>query len=211
MTVKAQDKPISQLRQEVIDQLVLNYGHEKISKAAFERRLDEAYDADDHNTLLALTSDLESFVDPAFNARRDHMLYADKTRAEKSGWIINIFSATQRNFEDIVPASIKMINIFGGVEIDYSLALYSSPDTHIKVINIFGGAEIFVAEGVRVKTKVIPLFGGTSNKSEPNSSPDSPIIHVSGLNLFGGVDIGVKRTFRERMQSFADDIKQMLS
>ena len=60
MPVPAQDKPINQLRQEVIDQLVLNYGHETISKAAFERRLDSAWDAEDHDTLLALTADLDT-------------------------------------------------------------------------------------------------------------------------------------------------------
>ena len=32
MPVKAQDKPIYKLRQEVIDQLILNYGHETISR-----------------------------------------------------------------------------------------------------------------------------------------------------------------------------------
>jgi len=45
MSVAPQDRPIDALREETVDQLIMNYGHGKLSRAAFERRLDEALDA----------------------------------------------------------------------------------------------------------------------------------------------------------------------
>jgi hypothetical protein len=44
MPVTPNDRPIETLREETIDQLIMNYGHGKLSREAFERRLDEALD-----------------------------------------------------------------------------------------------------------------------------------------------------------------------
>ena len=211
MTIPAQDKPLNRLRQEVIDQLVLNYGHEKLSRDAFERRLDEAYDARNHDILLALVADLENYHDEAVERQLDHILYADPARAEESDWVIDIFSGSHRNHEDIVPARVHMLNIFGGCHLDYSMAEFSARETHIKVLCIFGGAHIYVPEGVKVKTRIIPLLGGTRNDAEPDQDPDSPVVVVSGLSVCGGIHVGLKRTFRERMQGFAEEIRQMFN
>lgn len=211
MPVSIQDRPLNQLREEVVDLLVLNYGHNKISKEAFERRLDQAYDAEDHDALSLLAADLHHYGDSPIKGRRNHILYAPDEAMEDSDWIVNIFSGTERNQEEIVPANIKIANIFGGSEIDYSLALFSAPVTEVKVFLVFGGAEIHVPEGVRVKTRMIPLFGGLSNKSEPGNDPHAPTVVISGLALFGGLTIGVKRSLRERILAFADSVKQKLS
>ena len=56
MPVSFQDKPIELLREEVIDQLIMNYGHGQISLQAFEQ-VDQAYELNDHQ-LHALTEDL---------------------------------------------------------------------------------------------------------------------------------------------------------
>ena len=73
MPVATQDRPIEAVRRETIDQLILNYGHGKLSLAAFERRLETAMDAQSHEALLELTQDLEVFRDPG---------YAQKKQAE---------------------------------------------------------------------------------------------------------------------------------
>ena len=70
MPVDPLDKPISKLREETIDQLTLNYSHGEISLEAFERRLDEALDAETHDKLLSLTKDLDLVVDATFMAQK---------------------------------------------------------------------------------------------------------------------------------------------
>ena len=71
MTVIIQDRPIETLREEIIDQLIMNYSHGEISLAAFERRLDVATNTDNHQTLVDLTQDLELTVDSAYTAKKE--------------------------------------------------------------------------------------------------------------------------------------------
>jgi len=48
MPVTPHDRPIDALREQTVDQLIMNYGHGKLSREAFERRLDEALDSKSH-------------------------------------------------------------------------------------------------------------------------------------------------------------------
>ena len=48
MTVILEDRPIEQVREETIDQLIFNYSHGVISAEAFERRLDQAMNSNTH-------------------------------------------------------------------------------------------------------------------------------------------------------------------
>ena len=76
---------------------------------------------------------------------------------------------------------------FGGTKIDLR-------DTDIKdgaVLRVwaaFGGIEIHVPTSVRVTTSVLPLFGGTENKTTPDQGATNTF-HINGTVLFGGVGI----------------------
>ena len=48
MTVKLEDRPLEQVKEEVIDVLVYNYSHSVISSEAFERRLDAVIATSSH-------------------------------------------------------------------------------------------------------------------------------------------------------------------
>ena len=52
MPVKTEDRPLKNIREEVIDQLVMNYAHQEITLEAFEKRLDLAIDTDDRSVML---------------------------------------------------------------------------------------------------------------------------------------------------------------
>lgn len=55
MPAAAEDRPIDALREETVARLIMNYGHGKLSREAFERRLDSALAAKSHDQLIALT------------------------------------------------------------------------------------------------------------------------------------------------------------
>ena len=63
MPVKTEDRPIKNIREEVIDQLVMNYGHDEITLEAFESRLDRAMDTENRDELLELVVDLDLKTD----------------------------------------------------------------------------------------------------------------------------------------------------
>ena len=58
-----EDRPIESVREEVIDQLIMNYSHGKLSHEAFERRLDKAIECQCNKEIVALVEDLELTVD----------------------------------------------------------------------------------------------------------------------------------------------------
>lgn len=77
--------------------------------------------------------------------------------------------------------------VFGGTKLDLRQADIQDGAV-IDVFAAFGGIEIVVPRNVHVKTDVLPLFGGASNKSQPDGNP-TKTLHVNGTALFGGVDV----------------------
>jgi hypothetical protein len=100
-----------------------------------------------------------------------------------------------------------MLNIFGGAEIDFSEARFSSPVTRIKMLTLFGGAQFYVNENINTQAHAICLFGGLDNRGPSNPDPSVPTVIVEGLVLFGGVGIKIKRTLKERWIAFAEQFK----
>jgi len=99
MPVIAQDRPLDALRTETIDRLIMNYGHGRLSLEAFERRLDQALDAESHGTLEALTADLDLDVDERFIARKRAELGLEGAgkRDGRVEHVVNVFSAGGRS------------------------------------------------------------------------------------------------------------------
>jgi hypothetical protein len=214
MPVTPQDRPIDALREETVDQLIMNYGHGKLSRPAFERRLDEALETKSHDKLIELTQDLDLKADKQFAAQKKAELGirieehppADAADVEH---MINIFGGSNRSGSWDVPKEIRMINIFGGAELDFSNARFSAQTTHVTMLCIFGGAKFRVREGMRTISKAVAIFGGVDNRAPSTNDPNAPTLMISGLALFGGADIRVKKTGKQRLQEFANTLKEM--
>lgn len=211
MSVKPADRPIEALREETIDRLVVNYGHGQVSLEAFERRLDQAMDAATHEELLELTSDLTVPVDTTLAARRREALDAPGVTAAgpPSELMLHVFGGSNRGGTWQVAREIRMINVFGGGELDFCEASFSAQTTTVRVFCLFGGATLYVPEGVNTVSRALCIFGGVDNRGPASSRPGAPTIVLEGFMLFGGVSIRIKRTFKERMLEFADAVKKM--
>lgn len=219
MPVDTADRPVEQVREEVIDQLVMNYGHDKISLEAFERRLDKAMASQDPVELKALTEDLDLMVDQNYvDIKRREMSmksgYAsdgelESAKAEEQ--MIHIFGGGDRTGMWNVPKRINVLNVFGGGDIDFTEARFTHPTVKVKINSIFGGSNIYVPEDVNVQVNVFSIFGGVSNSAPSSVSASVPTIIIEGMCLFSGIDIKVRRTFKERVTRFADSIKNMMS
>jgi hypothetical protein len=211
MPVNPQDKPLDALREETIDQLVMNYGHGKLSLEAFERRLDQALDAKEHEALVALTQDLDLQVDAGYIEKKKEELGIRYQRAdvEDVEHIVHVFSGGERSGDWTVPREVQVFTIFGGTDIDFSDARFSAPRTRVKLLCLFGGVDIYVPEKMRTTVKAFCVFGAITNKAPASDDPNAPQLIVEGLVLFGGADIKIKRTFRERLLQFADGLRSM--
>ena len=210
MPVAPQDRPLNTVREETIDRLIVNYGHGKISLEAFERRLDQALDAKSADALVALTSDLELEVDKQY-AQQKRAEFGVRTEpvpyARDVSFMIHIFGGGNRSGAWTVPREIFMLNLFGGCEIDFSNAHFTSPVTRVRMLTLFGGAQFYVNENVNTQTHALCLFGGIHNAGPSNPDPSTPTVIVEGLVLFGGADIRVKRTLKERWLALAEQFR----
>jgi hypothetical protein len=213
MPVTPHDRPLDSLREQTVDQLIMNYGHGKLSREAFERRLDAALDAKSHDELLELARDLDLKADTEYAAKKKAELgirvWPDAFDGVEPEFMINIFSGTHRRGPWDVPREIRMINVFGGSDLDFSEARFSAKTTRITMFCMFGGASFYVREGIRTVSKAICIFGGVDNRAPSTTDNDAPTIVIEGLALFGGAHIRVRKTAKQRLQEFASTLRAM--
>ncbi len=212
MPVTPQDRPIDALREQTVDQLIMNYGHGRLSREAFERRLDQALDAKSNEQLLELTRDLDLKADKDYTAQKKAELGSrvePAAAADEIEHMINIFGGTTRRGAWDVPSEIKLVNVFGGCDLDFSDARFTARTTRIMMFCMFGGASFRVHEGMRVKSKAICIFGGVDNRAGSPVDPDAPLLIIEGIALFGGADIMIKKTPKQRFQEFANTLRSI--
>ena len=209
--VKLEDRPIEQVREEVIDKLIYHYSHGVISAEAFERRLDNAMASQDHREIAQLAADLTLQVNDDYTRQKEKKLNINYTAGETpdNETIVNIMGGSDRSGRWLVPAEIRVFNFMGGSDIDFSDAVFTTPNVTIKTLCIMGGTDIKVPENVNVVTKAFCLMGGIDNTAPSIADRQAPTITVEGFVLMGGVDIGLKRTIKEKFVELAAQMKAL--
>jgi hypothetical protein len=215
MPVTPNDRPIETLREETVDQLIMNYGHGKLSREAFERRLDEALDTKSHDKLLELTRDLDLKADRQYAAQKKAELRirvdAGTSGSDDAEYMVNVFGGTTRKGAWHVPRSIRIVNVFGGADLDFSDATFSSQTTYITTFCLFGGVTARVREGLRTISKAVCIFGGVDNRGPSTADSNAPLVVIEGLVLFGGIDVKLKKTPKQHLQEFANQLRTMFT
>jgi hypothetical protein len=216
MPVTPNDRPIETLREETVDQLIMNYGHGKLSREAFERRLDEALDTKSHDKLLELTRDLDLQVDRQFAQQKKAELGirvepVPAGGTEEPEYMVNVFGGTTRKGTWHVPRMIRIVNVFGATDLDFTNATFSAQTTYITTFCLFGGIDVRVREGLRTVSRAVCIFGGVDNRGPSTSDANAPVIVVEGFVLFGGIDIKLKKTPKQHLQEFANQLRTMFN
>lgn len=212
-TVKLEDRPIEQVREEVIDKLIYNYSHGVISAEAFERRLDQAMASDVHQDIVDLAADLSMQADTTFKQQKDASLginYAHQANPEKLK-LKTILSQNERSGRWQVPQEIICKNILGSSTIDFSDAEFSYQHVTIDLDCILGNCTIYIPEGVNVVCEAFCFMGSIENKAPSIANRQSPTIVIKGNMWLGEVQIKIKRTIKEKFVSFANELKAMMN
>lgn len=213
MAVILEDRPIENVREEVIDTLIYNYSHGVISNEAFERRLDKAMASINHQEIANLAADLEKTTDSEFTTQKERQFNVNYAASEndETDTIINILGASTRSGQWTVPREIKIITLFGGADIDFTDAIFTSPNVTVKVLCLFGGIDISVPEDINIISKAFCILGGIDNTAPSIASRQAPTLTIEGLVMFGGLDIKIKRTIKEKFVAFANQMKAMFN
>ena len=211
MPVITEDRPIETVREEVVDQLTMNYGHGKITLEAFERRLDQAMESKSNTDLLRLTADLDLTVDEAYIEQKSEDLNTnfELDDAKDLDLMVQIFGGSNRGGTWNVAKEIRVFCLFSGAELDFSEAQFPHKLVKIKIFSLFSGSKIFTPENVNVVSKISCIFGGMNNQAPAAIGKHAPTIMIEGIAIFSGITVKFKRTFKEKMMRFADGLKQM--
>ena len=213
MAVILEDRPIEKVREEVIDTLIYNYSHGVISSEAFERRLDQAMASKSHQEIFNLAADLEKTKDSEFDSQKERQFNVNYAASDndETDTIVNILGGSGRSGQWTVPREIRIVTIFGGADIDFTDAIFTTPNVTIKILCLFGGDNIYVPENINVISKAFCILGGIDNTAPSIASRQAPTLTIEGLVLFGGLDIKIKRTIKEKFVAFANQMKTMFN
>ena len=148
-------------------------------------RIDAAYAATTRAELEPLTADL-----PAASGA---VMAAPAPRGATS-FVLSIFGGSDRAGRWRVAERVRVVNIFGGADLDLREATLAAPDVRLTVVSIFGGSDIVVPEGINVELSSFALFGGDKLRlGGADPAPGAPVVHVRCVSIFGGTDVMTKR------------------
>ncbi len=209
MSVKLEDRPIEQVREEVIDKLIVNYSHGIISAEAFERRLDQAMESTAHQEIVALAADLPKEPDQKFeNTRAETFATRYGAAPEEDSVQLNcVIGSAERSGQWLVPKRIKVLNVLGSVKLDFSEAIFHHQQITVEVLTVLGSDEIFVPEDVNVVCKAFGILGSIENKAVSVANRQAPTITIEGKSILASLEVSIRRTIKEKFVAFAKQMK----
>ncbi len=217
MPVNIADRPLKKIREEVIDQLVMNYGHNEITLKAFEERLDIAMETEDRDALQKLVADLELSTDTEYQQTKAKKLSKDKNyfadnpseSYQEHESILKILSSSEKSGPWVVGGKIETTSILSDFTLDFTEAEFTQPVVRIKMLSILTSDTIYVPEGVRVVCNVTSILGSIKNQVFGNTDENAPTIIIEGFSILSSMDIKIRVTLKEKWLRFADGIKDL--
>jgi hypothetical protein len=148
-------------------------------------RIDAAYAAATRAELEPLTADLPEPSGAAFAA---------SPARRPTSFVLSIFGGSDRAGRWRVAERVRVVNIFGGADLDLREATLAAPDVQLTVVSIFGGSDVIVPEGINVELSSFAIFGGDKLRLQgAEAAPGAPTVHVRCVSIFGGTDVITKR------------------
>lgn len=214
MPVRTQDRPLKKIREEVIDQLVMNYAHQEITLAAFEKRLDLAIDSDDREVILEQVADLELKADSDYQKTKAEKLAEDRHFFDSGGdnheKMFRMLSTTTQKGPWVVEEKTSVTSILSDVTLDFTEAIFKTPVVHIKYFSLLTHDTILVPEGVRVVCKNTNFISSISSRVFGSADENAQTIVIHGKTIMSTLDIKVPVSMKERWLNFANGVKDLL-
>ncbi|MGB1261554.1 MAG: DUF1707 SHOCT-like domain-containing protein [Cognaticolwellia sp.] len=209
MPVILQDRPIEQVREETIDQLIVNYSHGVISADAFERRLDQAMASESHQEIVDLVADLTLKADSQYSENKEQQFTPNYTNTNGGNTLKlqSILGNIERSGQWYVPKIITVNNILGEAVLDFTDAVFQHQNITIKLNCVLGSNKIYVPENINVVCKSYGIVSSIENKAPSLANRQAPIITIEGKVVLGSLNVAVKTTIKEKFIAFANNLK----
>jgi len=163
-------------------------GEGRLTVEELSGRVDAAYAATTRAELEPLTADLPAAPGSTLSI---------EPGAGGTSLVLGVFGGGGRRGRWRVAERVRVVNVFGGADLDLREAVLLAPEVSITVVSLFGGSDILVPEGVHAELSSFALFGGDDLRvggQEP--PPGAPVIRVRTVSIFGGTDVKTRRPRR---------------
>jgi len=179
--------PLIEMRERIINQLKLNFAHDNLNEAEFERRVESAHAATSKLELVEVVRGLPRYDESTGIPAERNSVVINHGRVEESDTMVAIFSGVDRKGVWRPARRTTMVAIMGGLELDYTEAEFPPGVTEIKIFACMGGCELTVPPDLTVEVKGIPIFGGIDNGSKGTGG--DPTLRITAVAVMGGVEI----------------------
>lgn len=215
MPVNTEDRPLKNIREEVIDQLVMNYAHQEITLEAFEKRLDLAMDTEDRNVLLEQVADLDLTTDNQYQKTKAAKISKDKNYFDNDSdnheKITRVLSSSIQNGPWVVGEKISVTSILSDFTLDFTDAIFNFPVVHIEMFSLLANDKIYVPEGVRVVCKTKTYLSSVKSRVFGSADENAQTIVIHGNCILSSMDIKTRVTMKEKWLNFADGVKNLFN
>ncbi|MCK5675167.1 MAG: DUF1707 and DUF2154 domain-containing protein [Spirochaetales bacterium] len=184
--INPDNKPIKLQREEAIKKLEHNFAHGHLEVEEFESRLDLALNTTLPQDLARITADL-AVIPVNLENSSDIIINTGKVRSEEL--FLSILSGVERKGVWKPARKNKLFTLMGGMDLDFSEAIFPPGVTEIEFLCLMGGVDIIVPNGINIEVKGLPIMGGIDKKVSDEHYPGSPTLRISGIVLMGGIDI----------------------
>ncbi|MBI9036266.1 MAG: hypothetical protein JEZ03_17535 [Bacteroidales bacterium] len=125
-----------------------------------------------------------------FTKHHGHFSHGNTNLGEDFLDDVNIFGGGHKSITSQTFMGGKITSIFGGSEYNMTHAELRDGHAEIEFTSIFGGSKLIVPADWKVKTDVVAIFGGFSDKRASGSvqNPNKVLI-IRGSVIFGGGEI----------------------
>jgi hypothetical protein len=163
----------------------------RLTPEEHSERLDSIYTAKTQADLVPLLDDLPAVADSKSPAPVTES--APATR--HGGRIVAVFGGATRKGAWRVPATLEVVTVFGGADIDLRDAILPGREITIRAVSVLGGLSITVPPEMRVVDSGVAIFGGrdVSGDSAEAAAPDAPVLRLHGACVLGGVSVKHKQ------------------
>lgn len=102
---------------------------------------------------------------------------------------VSVFSGSERKIVSQQFRGGEAVSVFGGTVIDLSRCELSPGTNKIEIVAVFGGVKLIVPPDWNIKTEMVNVLGGFSDKRRIDQVNTDKLLVIEGVAIFGGGEL----------------------
>ncbi len=133
-------------------------------------------------------------LDPEATGTRKAPQVAIANRVREAERVLTIMSGNQRKGTWRVPKKLRVVNVMGGIDLDFREAEFGPGVTEVKVTTVMGGTAIIVPPHLQVECHGVGFMGAFEGMDRSAGERDAyaPLLRITGVAVMGALEISTR-------------------